>query len=542
MRQRFLFKLFLVVGFLSLGGFNAFAKPALQEGSEISTLQFIIPTASYDPIRYEAGLLLTQAWEELGLSVEVTGMDFQALSQRLNSPPNDDFHAFISGYVSRPERLDPDVLLNRPFTCPGVDTGVNYQGYCSEEYDALIEAQRTTMDEALRQDLVYQTQQKLAEDLPAIALYHVTEVTAYNNTLFENPTPMMGQGLFNIWNLLSMTPITDQRMLAMGKAGDIDTVNLFAPVTGGANTDILRLIYDMLGRVRPDGTVEPWAAESWEVIDDTTVQVNVRQGMTFHDGEPVTAEDVKYSYDIQKAEGAAIYAPFLDPIEEVEQVDDYTLIFHLSQPYPALFQATFSQILIVPKHIWENVDGVLAEAQVDNPIGSGPFSWGGWQRGEVLTLMAYKDHFQAPEIDSFSSVVYATPDALFQGLVSGDVQMPDRRLLPTQIEELEQYDYLTRIEEQDFGVYYVGFNLRIPPFDDPAFRQAIAHTIDYDTIVNTLLDGYAVPGAGFIAPANAAWHDPDLTFPSFDLEAARQILTDAGYSWDDSGRLLFPAE
>lgn len=511
-----------------------------QEDRVIPPIRLSIPVSSYDPIRYEAGLLLAREWENLGLTVEVTAMDFTALTQHLGDPPHDDYNAFVSGYVSRPERLDPDVLLYRPFTCAGVETGVNYQGYCSEEYDAVATEQRETMDVDARRELVYEAQQILARDLPAITLYHVREISAYNNTMFDNAVPMMGQGLWNIWNVLSMTPLTDDRILRTGQAWDLDTTNPFA-ATGGGNIETLRLVYDLLARVRPDGTVEPWAAESWELLDDVTIQVNLREGMFFHDGEPVTASDVKFSYDIQKESGAPIYLPFLAPIQEIEVVDDYTLIFHLNNPYPALFQATFAQIYILPEHIWSGVEGALENVQVDVPIGSGPFKWGEWRVGESVYLMANPDHFHAPQVDGLIQVTYANADAIFLGLVNGDIHMHDRRLLPTQIGELAQYDFLTRIEQDDFGVYYVGFNLRIPPFDDLAFRQAIARTVNYNTIVNTLLDGYAVPGSGFIAPANAAWHDPSLEYPSYDPEAARQILADAGYEWDAEGRLLFPA-
>lgn len=537
-RKRFIL-LFFVLGLSMLVGAVS-AAPVQQEDRRVPPIVFAIPNASYDPIRYESGLLLANEWEDLGLRVEVLPMDFTALTQHLQNPPHDDYHAFISGYVSRPERLDPDVLLYRPFHCSGVETGVNYQGYCSPEYDAVVEAQREEMDLERRRELVYEAQEILARDLPAIALYHIREIVTYNSDLFENPTPMMGQGLWNFWNLLSITPKTDLTFVRIGQVWDIDSTNPFA-ATGGGNIETLRLVYDLLARVQPDGTVTPWAAESWNIVDDTTVEVRLREGMAFHDGEPVTAEDVKFSYDIQKERGAPIYQPFLAPIREIEIVDDLHLIFHLEHPYPALFQATFAQIYILPKHLWEGVQGALEQVVVDTPIGSGPFRWGEWRVGESITLLANENHFNRPNVDGMIQVVFANPDAIFLGLVNGDVQLHDRRLLPTQIAELEQYPHLTRVEQDDFGVYYVAFNLRLPPFDDLAFRQAIAHTINYDTTVNTLLEGYATPGAGFIAPANQFWHNPDVQYPPYDPERARQILTEAGYEWDANGNLLFPA-
>src|SRR5690606_23226083 len=231
----------------------------------VPEIRFVIPGANYDPIRFESGQLIANEWEKLGLrvNVEVFG-DFTALAAHLGEAPHDDFNAFVSGYVSRPERLDPDVLLYRPFHCSGVETGVNYQGYCSEEFDSVVEAQRTEMDVEKRQQLVNETQAILARDVPAQALYHVTEVHAYNSRLFDNVTPMMGQGLWNFWSLLSTTPVGDVTTLRVGQAWDVDTLNPFAP-TGGGNIETMRLIHDMLARVAPDGSAVPWAAESWEV-------------------------------------------------------------------------------------------------------------------------------------------------------------------------------------------------------------------------------------------------------------------------------------
>lgn len=119
--------------------------------------------------------------------------------------------------------------------------------------------------------------------------------------------------------------------------------------------------------------------------------------------------------------------------------------------------------------------------------------------------------------------------------------MHDRRLLPAQIQQLEGLSHLTRVDMDDFGVYYLGFNMRVPPFDNEVIREAIAQTVDYDTIVNTLLAGYAAPGKGMIAPANTFWHNPDQITRSYDPAMARRILEEGGFEWDQQGRLYYPA-
>jgi peptide/nickel transport system substrate-binding protein len=504
----------------------------------VPEITFVFSSATHDPIRHESGLLLTEEWEKLGLRVSTQPLDFSAYVAILQS--GEGFNAFIAGYVSRGEYLDPDILLYRPFHSSGIDTGINYFGYNNPEYDALVEEQRTEMDIEARKQLVYEAQATLAEDLPMIALYHVKDIHAYNSRLFNNVTPMMGQGLWNFWNILSITPIAEERVLRQGQVLAFETANPFADSNEG-NTETFRLVFDMLARIKTDGTPTPWAAESWNVVDPTTVEVKLREDMAFHDGVPVTARDVKFSYDVQKEQGSSVYRPFLEIIESVEVVDDYNLVFHLTQPYPALFQTTFAMTFILPEHIWSEIPDPKSQHVVEDLVGSGPFIWNQWIPGEEIRLDANKDYFQAPEVDGMTQVFFANPDAIFLGLVNETIHMHDRRLLPAQIQQLESQPHLTRVDRDDFGVYYLGFNMRVPPFDNPVLREAVAYTVDYDTIVNTLLAGFAIPGKGIIAPANTFWHNPDQRTREYDPERGRQILAEAGFEWDDQGRLYYPA-
>lgn len=512
----------------------------------IPEVTLILPAPSYDPIRYEAGVLTAENWKALGLQVRVEPMDFTSLTQRMEGAPWN-WDAYISGYVSRPERLDPDVLLYRPFHSSGIlDGGPNASGYKSAEYDAAVEAQRSEMDPEKRRELVFKCQEILARDLPEITLYHVHEVHVYNKNKFTGFIPMTGYGNWNIWSLLSVTPLTSEKVIKVGRTADIDSTNPL--VSGsGANIEVMRLIYDTLTRVGTDGKPKPWAAESWKLKDPKTILVKLRPGMKFHDGKPVTAADVKFSYDFIKKWSIPIYKPFLDPIKSIDVIDDLNLRFNLSTPFPGIYQVTFAQIYILPKHIWENVlerEGLSkpTDWKCPEPIGSGPFKFAHWRVGEETKLNAFREHFAAPKVDGLILVAFANPDALFQSLKNGDIHMHERRLLPSQIDEAKSIRHLQMVTKPDFGVYYMSFNLRRPPFNDLRFRKAIAHTIDYQTIVNTLLKGYGEAGRGMIAPANEAWHNPDAPFYEFDLGKARQILEDAGYEWDNQGRLYYPAK
>jgi peptide/nickel transport system substrate-binding protein len=517
---------------------------------KVPSILLIAPSATYDPARWEATLLMTAAWRELGFDVTLRGFpDFSTLNSNLNSEPFD-WHAGVAGFVGRPSRLDPDELLYRPFHCSGIGHGApNLGAYCNPEYDAVVEAQRTTLNQEERRELVYRAQEIMAEDIPTITQFHRREVFAYNQSRFDNWTPVVGRGLWNIWNLTNATPLTSDRTLRVGWATDIATTN---PLSLDAAIETLQWTYDTLAKVGADGAPAPWAAESWSVVDDVTVDVFLRPGMTFHDGQPVTADDVRFSFEFIAEHGTAGFFPAaLSPIREVEVVDDLSLRFHLTEPFAPLYFTTFTQIYILPRHIWEDVverEGVESPDRWNNPepVGSGPFMLRYHRRGEEILLEANKDHFDAPQADRVLIIHHANTDAVFASLMDGSVDMPDRSISPLNIRDAEAAAHLGLVDVRDMGVFYMVFNLRKPPFNDPAVRQAIAHTLDHDTVVEAVLGGYGEPGQGMIAPANEYWHNPAWATwleesYNFSTGTARRILQEAGYRWDAAGKLHYPA-
>ena len=497
---------------------------------------FLYPSESYDPVRAQLGLLMTKEWQKLGLDVEGKQMDFAAMTQFTASRPRG-FGAFISGYAARPERLDPDILLRRPFTCASIATGANFHGYCNKRYDKIIAQQAAETNFAKRKALVDEAQELLQTDLPAVVAYHLKTLSVLNTRKFVGEQPYVAESSWVNW-LLDARPLTNDRVVKIGQTWDIESTNPIV-VTDGGNTDYLRLFYDTLMRVTNDGRAIDWAAEDVEQVDPLTVRVKLRDGMTFHDGEPVTAEDVAFSFELMRQ--AAIYAPFVDPVKSVSVESPTDLTIHLRYRYAPLFTTTLSQILILPKHIWEQYRDQPQRFSNKTPIGSGPFRWDYWRKGQELKLAAFKDHFHAPQVDGLLTVVYSNLDAVWQGLINQEVDMNQSSLLVNQWNELPQHDFLTGNETDDWGVYYVGFNIRAKPFDDPVFRKALAYTVPYETIVKTLFEGHATPGAGFIAPVNRRWHNQDLTLYPYDPEKAREILREGGYSWKD-GKLQLPAD
>jgi peptide/nickel transport system substrate-binding protein len=511
-------------------------KPALTPDRLVPEIVFVFSTAEHDPARNEVGILLTNEWEKLGLRVKAQPLDYEKQVDLYKS--GEGFNAFTLGYDGRPERLDPDVLLRRIYY-----TGLNYMGFSDPEVDAMIDAERAEMDINKRQEIVFKIQEVVASDgyLPTVVLYHDSDVDAYNSELWENVSMAPGQGTYNYWTLMQATPKTDHKNFRVAHNELPVNLNPFFE-TSGSDTEVMRELYDTIARVGLDGLPTPCAAESWEVVDPTTIHVVLRQGMKFNDGVPVTAKDVKFSYDIQKEQGSSIYKPFLANIDSIDATDDYNLTFHLAKPDAAIYMATFAQIYILPEHIWSKVPDPKVDFDNNSkPVGSGPFILADWRPNEELTATKNKDYQFPVQPESYTVIQYANPDAIFQALVDQEADTNYDPLNAVQVELAKNYPYLTVMTKDSHQIRLVGFNVRFPPFDDPKFRDAIGYTIDFDTIVNVILKGAGIAGAGVIAPANEFWHNPNQKIRLYDPAMARELLAAAGYEWDAQGLLYMPA-
>ncbi len=512
------------------------AAPGLAQ-EHVPSVEIFTTTESYDPIRYEGAFIIAEAWRELGLDVSVRPMEFGTLLDRFYS--EQDFDATILGWSGRVDRLDPQFFLG---TLDSRQAGLganNPGGYSNPDYDALYDAQGAEFDIDARRDIVHEMQDLYMGDVPVVILFHRDEVVAYNNTAFTNMNAMAGEGLYSEWVPMEAEPVGDRRTLRIGGPQEPDNVNPLAS-TSVWGWKWMRLYYDRLVRLSPDVEPLPWAAETVEAVDDVTVDVTLREGMTFHDGESLTAEDVAFTFDYYMNSEYSYFNSYLAPIESVEVTGDLSVRFNLTEPSAPFATITLSQIPILPQHIWSEIENPqdLTPDQIPT-VGSGPFVFDRYDRGEFMSLTTYQDHFHAENIavDGVEFQIFADAEGVFTGLQTGQIDMTAWRMEPGQIPLAEDNEDLTVVSVPDFGYFHMTFNLRREPFDDRAVRRALTMAMDRERMVNVLLDGRGEVGTTVIAPVNAFWHNPFVERFEFDMDAARAELEEAGYSWDSDGRL-----
>ena len=513
----------------------------------IRRIDLISRPQAAQPAEFQFVQLIAQEWRRLGLDVNVRVMPWEQMSDIVWFN-RDTWDTTAWQMVGRPERSDPDEIIFNLFHTTTADRGFNFIGYNNPDYDAVVEAQRVELDPDARRALVREAQSILAADQPKMMLAHPQSTFAFNASVWnpESVVEQGGIGIRNTWTFISLEPSGEQRDIILNSSDNVQAINPLY-ISGGVDSWITELLWDRLLRIGPDGLPTPWAAESYEWIDDTTITVTLREGMTWHDGEPVTPEDVKFSFEAAGSGEAPMYGPFVTNIAAID-IDGMDITFTLTQPSAPFLTASLAKINLIPKHVWEPILADLAGSddnaesiQEDVPIGSGPFRFQRWAVNEEIVLGANEDHFSAPAADRWILRIVPNVEAALGMLRSGEINfLADFPGDPTVLNELAASDpNIEAVSTVDIGFRYVAFNHRRPPFDDPAFRKALSSAVDRRLIVGAAFRGFAVPSSSVVSPALEFWHNEDTVLAETGLDAARAILEEAGYRLVD-GRLHYP--
>lgn len=523
--------------------------PALAAGDKIREIVITSRPQAAEPAEFQYVQIIAQEWAKLGLDVRVNVMPWEQMADLVwyNRDTWD-----VTGWqmVGRPERSDPDEITFNLFHSSTAPTGFNFIGYENPEYDATVEAARVAVDPEERRGLIHKAQEILAADQPNMMLAHPQSTFAFDKTVWDpaSAVDQGGIGIKNTWSFIALEPLGAQRDIITNSANNIQGINPLW-ISGGTDSWITELIWDRLLRIGPDGLPVEWSAESYEWLDDTTISLTLRPGQTWHDGEPVTVEDVRFSFEAAAGDLAPMYKPFTSNIASIETPDDSTIVFHLNDPSAAFLTATLAKINIIPRHVWEPIltglEGTANNAetvQEPTPMGSGPYRFGSWSTNEEVVLVANPDHWSAPRADRWILRIVPNAEAALGMLRSGEINfLSDFSGDPSVILAAAEADGdLEVVSTVDIGFRYIAFNHRRPPFDDPAFRNALSAAVNRDLIVNAAFRGFAVKSNSVVSPALAFWHNAAVVEGmETGLEHAQAILEEAGYELVD-GKLHYP--
>lgn len=522
---------------------------AAEAGDPIRKLTLISRAQAANPAQFQAAELIAQSWRKLGLDVDVQGMPRPQQSDAVWYN-RDTWDLTMWQMAGRPERSDPDELIYNLFHSTTREKGYNFVGYVNEEYDRIAEEQRVTADRDARKVLIDQLQDIVNEDQVYAFLVHPLQTFAFDKTVWDasSVVEQPGLGIKNFWTFSNIEPLGEQKDMILNSSDELNAINPFY-ISGATDSWITELIWDRMMRIGPDGLAKPWAAETVEWSEDSkSVTVTLRDGMTWHDGEPVTVEDVVFSFTAP-IKFAPMYKPFVDGIANIETIDDKTVRFDLSEPNAAFETSTLAKINLAPKHVWEpllanlnegeNAESVLEESRV----GSGPFKFNRWATQQEVVLDANQDHWATPKMDRWILRIVLNVEATLGMLRSAELNFlsdytGDPSLL---IEAAEEDGDLAVVESVDVGFQFLAFNHRRPPFDDAAFRRALSAAINRELIRKAAYNGFAVNANSVVSPALSFWHKEGIADElETGIDQAKEILSDAGYVIED-GKLHYPA-
>jgi peptide/nickel transport system substrate-binding protein len=511
---------------------------AARAAEPVPEVTFVTWTKAQYPVQYEEAMGLAEAWKKLGLAVKVDPLNFpNPFLDRVFKAR--DFGAAILFFTASLERLDPDFYTYNAFhssrTAPG---GWNFAGLTDPALDRKLEEQRQEYDIGKRKALVDTIQQELMDQNAWLVMVNQDELQAYNKANFAVPVLPKVSGFGDPMAFFKMQPLGRQKIVRWGQQiSDLKTIN---PIVASESSQvrILYMIYDTLVKIGPDTKPELWAAKEVKAVGPTTIQVVLRDGLKWHDGTLLTAEDVKFTFDYMTLHKAPYYNTALEPVAETKVLSPTSVEFTLKRPYAPFTTQTLAMVPLIPKHVWEKIE---KPTEYDNipPVASGPFKFNQWKRGQEFSVTKFADHFAPPPSDGVVSVFYGTREAAFNALIRKEVDVMDR-LLAHQVDELKALDFIQTVQVPSTAADTVVLNMRNKPFSDPKFRAALNISIPRKEFLDQFYQGFGTLGASVLAPADEAWSNLTLKPPAYDIEKAKDLLKQAGYSWDSSGRLLYP--
>jgi peptide/nickel transport system substrate-binding protein len=365
----------------------------------------------------------------------------------------------------------------------------------------------------------------------------------------------------------------EQSILKIGLPEEPRSLNLWLG-TDANSRRILSQIYQPLYRRHPE-TLEiiPWLAKEDPVFDPEALTYTVKlRAAKWSDGSDFTSDDVLFTKQLFFDFKIPRYYSKWNIIKKIEVPDAHTVVFYLSKP-SAIFMSRVMTAPMVSKQEWETVAKQaltkekplrsLQDHVVEKPLGTGPFALFEHKKGAYIHMQKNPyffgsgqkigNHLLGPYVDSLLFRVYGTSDVAILALKKGDIDFYWGDIQPGYIKDLKEQINIDLYFNKKSALYYLGFNLRQPPFNDKVLRQAVATVINKEFILTRILQNFGTPMHSVVPSGNHFWYNPNVRKYGQGLDhdqrikLAYEMLKEAGYSWDtppvtQAGKIVAPSD
>jgi len=449
-----------------------------------------------------------------------------------------------------PHRLDPHEMTRRwAIDWAGGNGRANFLNYANCEYSHHAVAQGSAGNEEERREHVQQAQEIFSEEVATVPLVPpVIYGVANTNAVETGDLGDLGYDLSSAFPYL-MHESRDERFSI--NINSLPTNNYFTQSGAPLVNRMSMLVNSPLAGYNQNLELEPILAEDWEVMDDfKRVEVTLRDA-TFHNGEPITAEDVKYTFE-HVWDNVGVY-PFAEPPEggSVEVIDEKTAVFTMDRSTPALTTVEWPRWGIIHKESWVEGGGEDDPGNYDpeTPVFSGPYKITEFRREEYRALDPHDGHPVYQPETGIDEVVYDSETAAVESFLAGELDVLANIGRGSIQRITSEHDSHETHQAVGFHPYCLHPQHSFGPTQFQSFRHAMGKALDRSLMNELAFDGESDPElwSTLFRPEHP-WRNPDdqllqLTdSPTGDIEGARQLLEDAGWGWDDDGNLRYPAD
>ena len=560
------------------GCLRRFRTVAGRERSEQVTLSIRTTPADEDPIAVRLARYLAVRLDRVGIDAEVMPMTEAELLRSVLI--EHDFELYVTRH---PRRTNPDFLWSSLHSRFGNEPGwQNPFGYTNLQVDDLLDEQRRTTGRDRREALA-ELQREIARTQPYTVIAFPDTIRAVRA---DGAATDLGTAFDTALEYLALERPAEwtEETLRVATTDERPTENRNPLAVAFHDRDVFaELLYDPL--FRHDGEqFMPWLAMSlsWQETghDGPVATVELRPGATWHDGRPLTATDVAFTYrflaDTALDAEANIPAPRFRGrsalIERIEALDERTLRVAFVESNRTVAARAFT-VPVLPAHKWRERADPTAIAGIDTsdttealvrpnrkPVGSGPLRFERADPDERLVLERVDEHFSRSDelgerldggfaFEQLHAIVVPSGRTAIELLGESEAEATATSLAPGDVPHIGRTGGVGLAITPSEEFYHLGFNARGIPLDNPRFRRAVARLLDKAHLVADVFDGYATPAASPLARKDAlapslAWEgsDPELPFPgdrgTLDVPRARQAFRDAGYRYGENDALL----